>query len=156
MGFTKIILEDLSRLGSISDYNSLTENWDLMWMYGKYLTLINIPNWSGFMDRITQNLPYEKSQVLFLPFVNQSPSNYNTIYSVLEFASKNIPEFNQKLCLVTIDQPLYIKARDIVASSEQNTNISNITVRLGGFSLTYVLSWLHWFFNGWEWTKRFT
>jgi len=34
-------------------------------MYGKHLALINIPNWSGFMDRITQNLPFEKSQVLF-------------------------------------------------------------------------------------------
>lgn len=110
-----------------------------MWMYGKHLTLINIPNWSGFMDRITQNLPYEKSQVLFLPFVNQSPSNYNTIYSVLEFASKNISEFNQKSCFVTFDQPLYIKARDIVASFEQNTNISNITVRLGGFHLCLFL-----------------
>jgi len=42
------------------------------------------------MDRITQNLPYEKSQVLFLPFVNQSPSNYNT--NILEFASKDISE----------------------------------------------------------------
>lgn len=68
------------------------------------------------MDRITQNLPYEKSQVLFLPFVNQSPSNYNTIYSVLDFASKNISWFNQKTCFVTFDQPLYIKVRDIVAS----------------------------------------
>lgn len=135
MGFTKIILEDLSRLGKISDYNSLTETWDLIWMCGKHLTLINIPNWSGFMDRITQNLPYEKSQVLLLPFVNQSPSNYNTIYSVLDFASKNISEFNQKTCFVTFDQPLYIKARDIVASCEQNTNISNIIVRLGGFHL---------------------
>jgi len=44
MGFTKIILEYLSRLGTISNYNSLTENWDLMFMYGKHLTLINIPN----------------------------------------------------------------------------------------------------------------
>lgn len=69
IGFKKIILEDLSRLGNISDYNSLTETWDLMWMYGKHLKLINIPDWSGFMDKITQNLPYEKSQVLFLPFV---------------------------------------------------------------------------------------
>jgi len=133
MGFTKIILKDLSRLGTISNYNSLTENWNLMWMYGKHLTLINIPNWSGFMDRITHNLPYEKSQVLFLPFVYQSPSNYNTIYSVLELI--DISEFNQKSCFVTFDQPLYIKARDIVASSEQNTNISNITVHFGGFYL---------------------
>lgn len=36
MGFTKIILEDLSRLGKISDYNSLTETWDLIWMCGKH------------------------------------------------------------------------------------------------------------------------
>jgi len=62
-------------------------------MYGKHLQLINIPNWSGWMDKITQNLPYKKSQVLFLPFVNHSPSNYNTIYYVLDFASKNISEF---------------------------------------------------------------
>jgi len=104
-------------------------------MCGKHLTLIKIPNFSGFMDRLTQNLPYEKSQVLFLPFVNQSPSNYNTINSVLDFASKNISEFNQKTCFVTFDQPLYIKACYTVASCEQNTNTSNIIVRLRGFHI---------------------
>lgn len=47
----------------------------------------------------------------------------------------DILEFNQKSCFVTFDQPLYIKARGIVVSCEKSSNISNITVRLGGFHL---------------------
>ena len=41
-------------------------------------------------------------------------------------------KYNQKVCPVTFDQPLYIKAADIVASS---LDLSKILVRLGGFHL---------------------
>lgn len=65
------------------------------------------------MEQITKNTFYSKSQVLSLPFINQPPSSYNTIYSVLDFAGENITKFNQKSCFVAFDQPLYIKACDI-------------------------------------------
>lgn len=39
---------------------------------------------------------------------------------------------NQNTYFVTFDQPLYIKARDVV---EKTPMLSNVIVRLGGFHL---------------------
>ncbi|KAF2895460.1 hypothetical protein ILUMI_10710, partial [Ignelater luminosus] len=48
------------------------------------------------------------------------------------FDKKNLEEVTLKRCFVTFDQPLYAKAREIVALSP---DLSNITVRLGGFRI---------------------
>lgn len=40
-----------------------------------------------------------------------------------------------KTCVVTFDQPLFMKAREIVAASESGSKLSKIIVRLGGFHL---------------------
>ena len=60
------------------------------------------------------------SLVLYI-FINQGPSNPSTIYTALDFAWP-----------VTFDQPLYIKAAEIVASL---SDLTNVCVRLGGFHI---------------------
>lgn len=42
---------------------------------------------------------------------------------------------NQKHAIVTFDQPLYMKAREIVAAAEPDSLLSQCVVRLGGFHL---------------------
>lgn len=70
-----------------------------------------------------------------LPFLNSPPSKYDTIYSVLLTAVEKCKSLNQSCCFVTFDQPLYIKARDIVASCSTDSEVSLVIVRLGGFHL---------------------
>ena len=38
-----------------------------------------LEGWSGFMERATRNIPYCKSFISCLPFINAPPSNYDTI-----------------------------------------------------------------------------
>jgi len=71
---------------------------------------------------------------LFLPFIYQVASNYNTIYTTLKYALDNRKRYGHA-CIVTFDQPLYIKAREIVAASPNTSELSKIVVRLGGFHL---------------------
>ncbi|CAH0562841.1 unnamed protein product [Brassicogethes aeneus] len=52
----------------------------------------------------------------------------------LSTASKKCQSLNQKTCFVTLDQPLYIKARDIISYCDE-AEFSNVIIRLGGFHL---------------------
>lgn len=50
----------------------------------------------------------------------------------MSFVSEESKKQNQS-CIVTFDQPLFLKASEIVASADSQSEISKIFVRLGGF-----------------------
>ena len=54
------------------------------------------------------------------------------IYSFLCFAADQSKVAGQP-CMVTFDQPLFLKACDIVANAAENSALANVIVRLGGF-----------------------
>ena len=64
-----------------------------------------------------------------LPILDDNPSNENCIYSTLLFAQEQAEQWNIFTPCVTYDQPLYIKAVNIVKSVTPNA-----IVRLGGFN----------------------
>lgn len=84
------------------------------------------------MAELTKYMCYQQSQIICLPFVNASPSDYSTIYSVLKYSARNANKLGLQYCFVTFDQPLYLKAVDIVAS-RSDEDLSNVVVRLGDF-----------------------
>ncbi|GBN04272.1 hypothetical protein AVEN_145606-1 [Araneus ventricosus] len=43
--------------------------------------------------------------------------------------------YGHDVCIVTFDQPLYTKAREIVAAAPEGSDLSKIVIRLGGFHL---------------------
>ncbi|KYM95812.1 hypothetical protein ALC62_13539 [Cyphomyrmex costatus] len=111
---------------------------DILWLYGKNKNPTATPGWNGFMQKMTNSDDYATSKIIPLPFVNASPSDLNTIFTVLIEASRRTIAQNQEVCVVTFDQPLYYKAKEIVASIDpQNDpyNLRSIFVRLGGFHM---------------------
>lgn len=78
------------------------------------------PGWNGYMEKSTAHLAYDVSQILCLPFTNASPTDYDTISTGLDQAIEIYKELKQRSCFVIFNQPLYIKARDIVAKCDQN------------------------------------
>ena len=66
--------------------------------------------------------------VRMLPILDLNPSNETCIYSTLLFVQEQAKQLNNLTPCVTFDQPLYIKAVDIVKSATLN-----MVVRLGGF-----------------------
>ncbi|GBM71138.1 hypothetical protein AVEN_2756-1 [Araneus ventricosus] len=75
------------------------------------------------------------SRILFLPFIPQPASDYNTIYTTLICALGNEKRYGHDACIVTFDQPLYTEAREIVAAAPEGSDLSKIVIRLGGFHL---------------------
>ena len=90
----------------------------------------------GFIEYLTkENNKFSTSRILFLPFIHHPASNLNTIYTTLNSIHDNMKFHGHEACVVTFDQPLFIKAREIVAASEPGSELSKIIIRLGGFHL---------------------
>lgn len=106
---------------------------DIIWLYGKWGNFPGHPGWNEFMEEATKNTEYVRSAIIYLPFINAPPSDVNTVYTSLRAAVNKCQEIGQKSCVVTFDQPLYMKAMDIVHSGDPD--FQNVSVRLAGFHL---------------------
>ncbi|GBN41199.1 hypothetical protein AVEN_170161-1 [Araneus ventricosus] len=105
---------------------------DILWLYGKCNNL-SLPGWNGYIERLASNsIDFSISRILFLPFIPQPASVYNTIYTSLLCALENAKRYGHD---VTFDQPLYREAREIVAAAPEGSDLSKIVIRLGGFHL---------------------
>lgn len=76
------------------------------------------------------------SLVICQPFINQPPSDLTTIYTALHFAADVCRKLNQTTCFVIFYQPLYDKARHILAAEQRDSRLKNVKVRLGGFHIS--------------------
>ena len=90
------------------------------------------PSWTGFMQVAMGSPQFNTSRVEILPFINLNPNNLSTIYTALQFAQRQCKKLGFKICPVTFDQPLYMKAVEITGAAE---DLDKIIVRLGGFHL---------------------
>lgn len=106
-GLKSIEIRNLDSIRSVSKVIMPSAS-DLLWLYGKWVGLPNIPGWSGFMEQVTADLSFHRSFVACLPFINDPPSNYDTIFTVLLSASEKCELLHQHTCFVTFDQPLYV------------------------------------------------
>ena len=133
-GLKNILVETISSDTSVvSEICKKTLILDSLLISGCAIGLTPRPSWSGYMQIIMQGSgSYEISKINPLPFINMDPNNLTTIYSALRFSSDHCHKHGIATCLVTFDQPLFMKASEIVAASAE---LSNVVVRLGGFHL---------------------
>ena len=85
-------------------------------------------NWAGYMSSLPKHSVLQKSVVSMLPIINLPSTDVNALYSLLVYVSDQCSRLDVPMPTITFDQPLYVKAYDIVASMNMN-----IFVRLGGF-----------------------
>jgi hypothetical protein len=105
-------------------------NIDLLWHFSGINKNTLRPNWSGFMHltTVTFNHHSPKSSIRMLPIIDLSPSDENCIFSTLLFVKEQAKCQNIPVPRITFDQPLWIKALEIVYAKSLK-----IVVRLGGF-----------------------
>ena len=80
--------------------NSLDNIWLTSFVLG--LEVSQCPSWSGFMQMAVRDENHDKSRIEILPFVNQDPTNPNTIYSALCFAQKSLVAGHCSILIVVI------------------------------------------------------
>ena len=106
---------------------------DSLWLSFASVGIESIPGWGGFNHLVTElGSDFQVSDVVAIPFINLDPTNLSTVYTALLYAQRESSKYNRNYCMVTFDQPLFIKSVDIIASSPE---LSNIIPRLGRFHL---------------------
>ena len=70
------------------------------------------------------------ANVLFLPIIDLKSSDESCIYSTLKFIQSQAGRLNIETPVITFDQPLWIKAVEIIRAKS-----SNIFCTLGGFHM---------------------
>ena len=112
------------------------QNIDSLWLSSVAVGITPGPSWGGFNQLVTESMDntFCISDTTALPFINLDPSDMSTIYTALVFAKHEATTYNKRYCIVTFDQPLFIKAVDIVHAS---SNLTGIIVRLGGLHMAF-------------------
>jgi hypothetical protein len=90
--------------------------------------------WNRFIKQVTSGLDFYGSKIIILSFIRTPPTDYNTVFISPFEASERSKGHFQKTCFVTLDQPLFFKARDTVEGG-QHSELSCVVVRLGEFHL---------------------
>ncbi|KAJ8887395.1 hypothetical protein PR048_013610 [Dryococelus australis] len=126
----------------------------MLWIFGKCQQIQGIPGWNLYMEKIIATKTFEESRVICMPFVNALPNNCNTILTALSVALDESKKLMHKTCIVTFDQPLYMKARDIVGASDETSDLSKIFIRLERVSTTDALVKQYWLLHGRKWSER--
>ena len=77
------------------------------------------PNWSGFMQTVSVGLHNPKSEIKMLPIIDLNSSDYNCTYSTLLFIKQQAPKLNIITPCIVFDQPLWLKAIEVVEQMSQ-------------------------------------
>ncbi|KAK6186306.1 hypothetical protein SNE40_008368 [Patella caerulea] len=107
---------------------------DILWeMSFRYKSVS--PNWSGMMHMIHANMQHPgKFSVYLLPMIDLQSSDKTCIYSTLRYIC-GIAHTNKIPAIVTFDQPLYWKSREIVAEASDDDSVKDVIVRMGTFHM---------------------
>ncbi|GBO28349.1 hypothetical protein AVEN_220575-1 [Araneus ventricosus] len=79
-GMAYITICNLNAMFPLSEIITRPSILDLLLLYGKWSNPSSIPGCSGFIEQATNHLCVETRD---LPFVNDPPNDYDTVYSVL-------------------------------------------------------------------------
>jgi hypothetical protein len=97
-------------------------------------------SWSAFMHDVSVDSFPPPAEFRLLPIIDMNPGDLTCIYSTLMFIEREANRLNMPTACVTFDQPLWLKAMDVIASKGLN-----IVCRLGGFNtiMSYLGSIAH-------------
>lgn len=68
--------------------------------------------WNHFMELLTNAREYHICKIIYRPFINAAPSNYNMLYTMVKQALKATVAAGKKTYTLTFDLPLYVKTHD--------------------------------------------
>ncbi|XP_071812536.1 uncharacterized protein [Apostichopus japonicus] len=92
-----------------------------------------LPSWTGFNQLLSSNIP-PKATIAYLPVVDASPTDLNTVNTVLHRSLEIADQLELPSIVVVVDQAIYCKAQTI----RWQTPIfqERIVIRLGAFHTT--------------------
>ena len=91
-----------------------------------------IPSWGAFNAEVSQNAPLT-SQIGYCLMISGSPTEYNTVYTVMKQVQVMMAPLGQKDCVITFDLAIYVKGKEIQRGREEE--FKDTVIRMGGFHI---------------------
>ena len=88
-----------------------------------------IPSWTGF-NTIVSFAPASITEVGYCPLINGSPTESNTVYTVMKEVQKMMSSLGQQFSVITFDLAIYMKAKEIQWRHQKE--FDDMVVRMGG------------------------
>ena len=92
------------------------------------------PAWNGTLQLVHHGEYPGESSINCLPMIDMDPKNESCIYSTLHFVANQAKTYGVTPVL-TFDQPLWMKAQQILDAEPSTSRIKNIVLRLKGLSM---------------------
>ena len=70
---------------------------------------------------------------MFLPMIDLNPTDVTCITSTLNFVTEHAKEHGVANPIIIFDQPMWLKAFDIIQSEPVDSDLPKVIVRLGAF-----------------------
>ena len=113
---SKVILQPVMVNCAMIQPNFIDRLWNTSYVFKAFP-----PSWSSHMSKVSSNEVLPKSTVAMLPIIKLHATAMNALYSLLWFISYQCRKLNVvNPPAVTFDQPLYVKACEIVLSMNMN------------------------------------
>ena len=90
-----------------------------------------VPNWTGFNTLLRRNDSLVKANIGYLPMIPASPTDYDTVYSILKRSVAIADELSIPCITLVFDMAIYLKAQEIRWTDR--TLFDRTVVRLGEF-----------------------
>ena len=129
-GLSKLFFKDLSNLKIPLAKAREHDDYNLIWNASIFFRGCERPGWSGFMSNVSAGNYPGPSKVSLLPIIDLNPSDLSCIYSTLNFVIDQAEQLNMETPVLTFDQPLWLKATEIVSAKSLK-----VVLVLGGFHL---------------------
>lgn len=92
--------------------------WDAAGLF--QTTDVTRPKWSGYMYSVCNGEQTPAASIQMLPIIDLKPMDESCILSTLLFVVNQCKKLNVAMPCSTFDQPLYIKAVNIIISTKLN------------------------------------
>ena len=125
----------------LSEVISKSNDW--IWLFARYQCVQlsssqTVPGWSGFHSK-TMDDNFETHRVSFLPAINQSPTELDTVHEVLQQVKRKTEILNVQSADLVLDHAIFIKALDILNNPANEDLKASISIRMGGFHACCIL-----------------
>ena len=75
-------------------------------------------SWAGYMSTLNNAKPLSKSIITMLPIINLPATDMTALHSLLFFVNEQSKKQSLPMPTITFDQPLYLKAYEIVSTKK--------------------------------------
>lgn len=118
---------------STKEYN-YSQNVNFSWKFCRYFDDTKpFLGWTEYHDLISTN-EVKVSNIAYLPFINNPPSEFDTIYTSMLRLVQLAHHLNQKHIVITADLAIYSKAQEILWNHPPDID-GKVTLQLGGMHL---------------------